>query len=77
VAIQPHRLQMESLVIGTKPFVPHFRKLNAHFADGSRAAFFEYILAHELAIAELGRRALAHDDNPLAPVEALLGNVPE
>jgi hypothetical protein len=50
--------------------------LDAHFANSSRAAFFSYVLAHEVAIAELGRRVLAHDDDPLAPVEALLGNVP-
>jgi hypothetical protein len=77
VAVLPHQLQMRSLVIVTKLFVPHFRKLDEHFAGSSRAAFFSYVLAHELAIAELGRRALAHDDDPLAPVEALLGNVPK
>jgi hypothetical protein len=54
---------------------PHFRKLGQHFADSPRAAFLGYVLAHELAIAELGKRVLAHDDDPLAPVEALLGNV--
>jgi hypothetical protein len=77
VAVLPHQLQMRSLVIVTKLFVPHFRKLDEHFAGSSRTAFFSYVLAHELAIAELGRRALAHDDDPLAPVEALLGNVPK
>jgi hypothetical protein len=40
-------------------------------------AFFHYVLAHELAIAELGRRVVTHDEDPLAPVEALLGNVPK
>jgi hypothetical protein len=72
---------MRSLVVATKPFIPHFRKLDQHFADGPRAAFFHYVLAyvlaHELAIAELGRRVLRHDEDPLAPVEALLGNVPK
>jgi hypothetical protein len=34
------------------------------------------VLAHEYAIAELGRRALTDADDALAPVEALLGNVP-
>jgi hypothetical protein len=77
VTVLPRQLQMRSLVVATKPFVPHFRKLGRHFADGPRAAFFGYVLAHELAIAELGRRVLAHDDDPLAPVEALLGNVPK
>jgi hypothetical protein len=77
VTVLPHRLQMRALVVATKPFIPHFRKLDGHFADGPRAAFFHYVLAHELAIAELGRRVLTHDDDPLAPVEALLGNVPQ
>jgi hypothetical protein len=77
VTALPHRLQMHSLVMATKPFVRHFRKLDQHFADGPRAAFFHYVLAHELAIAELGRRVLTHDEDPLAPVEALLGNVPK
>jgi len=77
VTVLPHQLQMRSLVLATKPFIPHFRKLDHHFADGRRAAFFRYVLAHELAIAELGRRVLRHDEDPLAPVEALLGNVPK
>lgn len=77
VAVLPHQLQMRSLVVATKPFIPHFRKLDQHFADGPRAAFFHYVLAHELAIAELGRRVVTHDEDPLAPVEALLGNVPK
>jgi hypothetical protein len=77
VTVLPHQLQMRSLVVATKPFIPHFRRLDQHFADGPRAAFFHYVLAHELAIAELGRRVLRHDEDPLAPVEALLGNVPK
>jgi hypothetical protein len=76
VTVLPHQLQMRSLVVATKPFIPHFRKLDQHFADGPRAAFFRYVLAHELSIAELGRRVVTHDEDPLAPVETLLGNVP-
>jgi hypothetical protein len=77
VTALPHRLQMRSLVVATKPFLPHFRKLDRHFAGGPSATFFHYVLAHELAIAELGRRVLSNHDEPLAPVEALLGNVPK
>jgi hypothetical protein len=76
VAVLPHRLQMRSLVVATKPFLPHFRKLERHFAGSPSAKFFDYVLAHELAIAELGRRVLSNHDEPLAPVESLLGNVP-
>jgi hypothetical protein len=77
VTVLPHQFQMRSLVIATKPFIPHFRKLDQHFADSPRAAFFNYVVAHELAIAEPGGRVLTHDEDPLAPVEALLGNVPK
>ena len=36
VTVVPHRLQMRSLVIATKLFIPHFRKLDQHFADGGQ-----------------------------------------
>jgi hypothetical protein len=74
--LMPRALQLRSLVLGTKPFVRHFRRLDDHFADSAQAPFFSYVLSHEYAIAELGRRALADADDMLAPVEALLGNVP-
>lgn len=76
VAALPHRLQMRSLVMATKLFLPQFRKLDRYFADSPLATFFHYVLAHELAIAEVGKRVLSNHDEPLAPVEALLGNVP-
>ena len=34
VTVLSHQLQMRSLVVATKPFIPHFRKLDQHFADG-------------------------------------------
>jgi hypothetical protein len=74
--LMPRPVQLRSLVLGTKPFVPHFRRLDAHFAGTADAPFFSYVLAHEYAIAESGRRALTQADEALAPVEALLGNVP-
>jgi hypothetical protein len=74
--VMPRPLQMRSLVLGTKAFVPHFRRLSEHFADSSQAPFFDYVLAHEYAIAEVGRRALTHADDAVEPVETLLGNVP-
>jgi hypothetical protein len=72
----PRRLQLRSVVLGTMPFVPHFQRLDSHFADTPHSAFFGYVLAHEYAIANLGKLALARHDNPAAPVEALLGRVP-
>jgi hypothetical protein len=72
----PHRWQLHSMVTATKLFVPHFRRLEQHFAHSPRAAFFSYVLEHELAIAEAGKRTLANVENPMEPVEALLGGVP-
>jgi hypothetical protein len=40
------------------------------------ARLVDYVLAHEYAIAEVGRRALTHADDAVEPVETLLGNVP-
>ena len=74
--VLPQPLQMQALVLGTKPFLRHFRKLNDHFADSQHASLFGYVLAHEQAIAELGKRGLAGEENALAPVEALLGTAP-
>lgn len=75
--VLPHRMQMRSLMLATKPFVRTFHKLDQHFANSPYAAFFHYVLAHELAIAESAGRVLAHYDDPLAPIEALLGHVPK
>lgn len=72
----PRALQMRSVVTGTKPFMPHFKRLAAHFAGTERAPFFDYVVAHELAIAEAGRRALAREDRPGRGVEVLLGAIP-
>jgi hypothetical protein len=44
VTVLPHQLQMRSLVLATKAFIPHFQKLDQHFADGPRAAIFNYVL---------------------------------
>jgi hypothetical protein len=74
--LMPRTLQLRSLVQGTRPFVSHFRRLDKYFAGTDQASFFSYVLAHEYAIAEVARRALAHADDALKPVEALLGNLP-
>jgi hypothetical protein len=72
----PKRLQLRSVVLGAKPFLSHFERLNAHFAATPDAAFFAYVLAHERAIIEVGRLALAGEANAVGPVVALLGRVP-
>ena len=74
--LMPRRLQMQSVALGTKPFIAHFRRLEQHFAGSAHGPFFHYVLAHEYAIAELARRTLANADDALTPVENLLGAVP-
>ncbi len=76
MSITPRGVQFRSLVLGTRPFVRHFRRLDDHFDGTSHGAFFRYVLAHEYAIAEVGRRALMDADDAVAPVESLLGKVP-
>lgn len=73
----PRPLQLRSVVLGTKPFFPHFRRLERHFAGTPQERFFGYIVQHETAIADFGTKALAGDDHPAAAVEALIGNVPD
>ena len=76
LAVLPRRAQMLALVKGTQPFLQCFQRLAGRFAGTEHAAFFDYVLAHERAIADVGRRQLAGEAQPLAAVEALLGNVP-
>jgi hypothetical protein len=73
----PRRLQLHSVVSGAQPFMRHFQRLDAYFAGTPQASFFGYVLAHERAIIELGKRALAGQDNAGGAVEALLGHVPD
>jgi hypothetical protein len=76
LGLLPHGLQMRALIAGTRPFMPHFERLAHRFAGTPRAAFFDYVLAHERAIVDVGRRCLARDDDELSAVEKLLGAVP-
>ena len=66
VAALPHRLQMRSLVLATKLFIPHFRKLDQHFAHTPRAPFFRYVLAHETRDRRAGQTS-AHPPRRSAP----------
>jgi hypothetical protein len=72
----PRPLALRSVLLGAVPFFPHFRRLSAHFAGTDQAPFFDYVLAHEHAIADTARRALAREAGAAEPVEALLGRVP-
>ncbi|TRW77902.1 hypothetical protein FK535_26290 [Mycolicibacterium sp. 018/SC-01/001] len=72
LALLPHHMQMRALTAATKLFLPRFEKLHNHFHGTDLAPFFAFVVAHEKAIAEVGRRGLAGRDDVLAPVEALL-----
>lgn len=77
LAALPRRLRFYALAEGTRVFVPRFQKLANHFNGTQWGPFFQYVLEHELAIADMSRRALAHDLAFLAPIENLLGQIPE
>jgi hypothetical protein len=68
----PKRLQMQALTSGTKPFMPFFLRLEDHFADTPDGSFFSYVVAHERAISDVGRRMREGRDEPLRKVEELL-----
>lgn len=67
---------MLALVKGTRPFMRCFEPLAKQFTEAPPAAFFDYVLAHEHAIADVGNRVLGGDRSSLVKVEALLGNAP-
>jgi hypothetical protein len=72
LALIPPRLQLRTLVAGTKAFLPRFVKLHNHFRGTGLEEFFGFVVAHEKAIAEVGNRGLARDPARLSAVEALL-----
>lgn len=74
LAAMPRFLQMRSLTVSTRAFLPDFVKLREHFAGGPTAEVFEFVVAHELAIAEIGRRGAAGDPALLQPAELLLND---
>jgi hypothetical protein len=69
-------MQMRFVAGGTRRYLPVFRRLATRFAGSDSSDFFDYVVAHELAIVEFTRRELDHRDDSLQPVRELLGRVP-
>ena len=68
----PWSVAMKGLLSGTPPLIEVFQRLVDHAAEDERE-FFEYVLAHERAIAEFAAPELAgQSDEALQPVQALL-----
>lgn len=69
----PWRQQLSVLLSGTARFLPAFLRLQKAYAETRHAAFFAYVVQHELAIADFARAALSGLPDPLAHVACLLG----
>ncbi|MGV9408877.1 hypothetical protein ACWDOP_03095 [Nocardia sp. NPDC003693] len=70
--VLPYGIQLRAVREGTTRYLPAFHRLAAHYAGSPEAAFFDYVLRHELAIIEFSSNALAHAPGALDPVLRLL-----
>jgi hypothetical protein len=68
----PYRLQLRTFGLVSKRYLPAFHRLARHYEGTEEAAFFNYVLRHELAIIEFASNALADARAPLDPVLRLL-----
>ncbi len=73
----PYRLQLRTFGWVSKRYLPVFHRLARHYVGTEEAAFFDYVVQHELAIIEFASNALADARGPLDSVLRLLdGGVP-
>lgn len=73
----PYRLQLRTFGLVSKRYLPAFHRLSRHYEGTEEAAFFDYVVRHELAIIAFASNALAGARGPLDPVLRLLdGGVP-
>ena len=68
----PYRLQLRTFGLVAKRYLPAFHRLARHYEGTEEAAFFNYVLRHELAIIKFAGNALAGARAPLDPVRRLL-----
>ena len=68
----PWKTSVKLLGDGTQPFLEVFTRLLEHSPDGDKA-FYQYVVAHEEAIAEFAVLELQGSINSLAPINALIG----
>ncbi|MCH7310228.1 hypothetical protein [Acinetobacter sp. ANC 4805] len=68
----PWKVAMHLLKQGTKPFMETFERMHQH-ADATTQEFFQYLLAHEHALAEFATQELeGNSTSSLVAVEKLL-----
>lgn len=73
----PYAVQLDTVRLGTRRYLPAFRRLAEHFRGTDEAAFFDYVVRHELAIIDFTTTALTGARGALDPVQRLLdGDVP-
>jgi len=70
-ALMPWRAAMEMLSAGTPPLIEVFCRL-ARNANENDQPFFQYVVQHELAIADFARRELVGADDSMKRITGLL-----
>lgn len=72
LGLLPYGLQLRSIRHTTARYLPAFLRLASFYENTAEAAFFGYVVRHELAIIEFTGRTLADAPNALDPVLRLL-----
>lgn len=70
--LTPFRTRLKVIRHGTDRYLPAFHRLADHYSGTEHAAFFDYVVAHELAIISFTTDALAEERQALDPVLRLL-----
>ncbi|GAD86784.1 hypothetical protein [Nocardia asteroides] len=70
--VLPYGLQLRAVRETTTRYLPAFHRLAHYYADTAEAAFFDYVVRHELAIIEFTSHALADAPAGLDAVLRLL-----
>lgn len=68
----PYGLQLRAVRLPADRYLPAFHRLARYYEGTEEAAFFDYVVQHELAIIEFTGKALADARGPLDPVLRLL-----
>ena len=68
----PWRMQLDSVRLATRRYLPAFQRLAAAFERSDHQPFFDYAVNHELAIISFTGRALSSQRAPLDDVHRLL-----
>ncbi|MET9214518.1 MULTISPECIES: hypothetical protein [unclassified Nocardia] len=70
--LMPYGLQLRAVRETTTRYLPAFHRLARHYENTAEAAFFDYVVRHELAIIEFTSHALADAPTCIDPVLRLL-----